>query len=419
MHFSFFTHPLHFWLSPIQPGSSYILKISVTYGKMWSKISVPARADHSWWSASAGWFLSAEVSQRLWGSAAAVVSSSDPVWSSCHVWEAVTDLWFLCLCLGWPALSNLPHVWALCAAFEPMFPWCDLHFCVKGRWTLWRAGCLWSSWLHVPCVQLSVGASSRCYSWNREEESERFPLVMENMPNISRKKKVPFFCFLPASSCFGFSFLFFYNCRRFQFRVAWGFSSCGKSGCSWRITQRLCHAKSAASLSIQTSTPPLDATAAAAEAGSQWAESTAPCHRATALSSSPLYRCGEGSVPCLYIQFLFLILQNRFHAFSMYSSYALHSNVCMKLDFNQHLKKKRLALRQCWSVSWFVYYFILTVIKLSWRLAVIPVRTIPVNCLWCHWQVSRARQNISRLTWSAGIFVVSKYLIHSDFCGAL
>lgn len=154
------------------------------------------------------------------------------------------------------------------------------------------------------------------------------------------KKKVPFICFLPASSCFGFSFLFFYNCRRFQFRAAWGFSSCGKSGCSWRITQRLCHAKSAASLSIQTSTPPLHATAAAAGAGCQWAESTAPCHRATALSSSPLSRCGEGSVPCLHIQFLFLILQNRFHAFSMYSSYALHSNVRMKLDFNQHLKKK-------------------------------------------------------------------------------
>lgn len=208
MHFSFFTHPLHFWLSPIQPGSSYILKISVTYGKMWSKISVPARADHSWWSASAGWFLSAEVSQRLWGSAAAVVSSSDPVWSSCHVWEAVTDLWFLCLCLGWPALSNLPHVWALCAAFEPMFPWCDLHFCVKGRWTLWRAGCLWSSWLHVPCVQLSVGASSRCYSQNREEESERFPLVMENMPNISRKKKSLLFAssLLPLALVFLFSF---------------------------------------------------------------------------------------------------------------------------------------------------------------------------------------------------------------------
>lgn len=228
--------------------------------------------------------------------------------------------------------------------------------------------------------------------------------------HFSKKKKSPFYLFPPCFLLLWFFFSLFYNCRRFQFRAAWG-----KSGCSCRITQRLCHAKSAASLSIQTSTPPLHATAAAAEAGSQWAESTASCHRATALSSSPLSRCGEG--PCLHIQFLFLILQN--HAFSMYSSYALHSNVCMKLDFNQHLKKKRLALRQCWSVSWFVYYFILTVIKLSWRLAVIPVRTIPVNCLWCHWQVSRARQNISRLTWSAGIFVVSKYLIHRDFCGAL
>lgn len=69
----------------------------------------------------------------LWGSVAAVVSNSDPVWSSCHVWEAVTDLRFLCLCLGWPALSNPPHVWALCAAFEPVFSWCDLCFCVKGR----------------------------------------------------------------------------------------------------------------------------------------------------------------------------------------------------------------------------------------------------------------------------------------------
>lgn len=414
MHFSFFTHPLHFWLSPIQPGSSYILKISVTYGKMWSRILVPARADHSWWSASAGWFLSAEVSQRLWGSAAAVVSSSDPVWSSCHVWEAVTDLWFLCLCLGWSALSNLPHVWALCAAFEPMFPWCDLHFCVKGRWTLWRAGCLWSSWLHVPCVQLSVGASSRCYSRNREEESERFPIIMENMPNISRKKKVPIICFLPASSCFGFSFLFFIIAEDSSselLEVNLDALAVSRSVFAMPKAQR--HFRYKHPPHPYMLPQPRQRQAASGQNPQRPATELLPCH------PPPCPAVEKGQCHACIYSFFFLILQNRFHAFSMYSSYALHSNVCMKLHFNQHLKKKRLALRQCWSVSWFVYYFILTVIKLSWRLAVIPVRTIPVNCLWCHWQVSRARQNISRLTWSAGIFVVSKYLIHRDFCGAL
>lgn len=98
--------------------------------------------------------ISAGQTWLCFGSAAAVVLNGDPAWSSCHVWEAVTDLWFLCLCLGWPALSNQPHVWALCAAFELVFPWCDLCFCVEGRLTLQPAGCLQPPWLHVTCVQL-------------------------------------------------------------------------------------------------------------------------------------------------------------------------------------------------------------------------------------------------------------------------
>ncbi|KAM7389410.1 hypothetical protein PAMP_023391 [Pampus punctatissimus] len=50
--------------------------------------------------------------------------------------------------------------------------------------------------------------------------------------------------------------------------------SCGKSGGSCRITLRLGHAKSAASLSTQTYIPPLPSTAAVAEAGSQQEEAT-------------------------------------------------------------------------------------------------------------------------------------------------
>ena len=54
--------------------------------------------------------------------------------------------------------------------------------------------------------------------------------------------------------------------------------SCGKSESSYRITLRLSHAKSTASLSTQTYIPPLPATTAVA--AGQWAEATEvlPCH---------------------------------------------------------------------------------------------------------------------------------------------
>lgn len=100
------------------------------------------------------------------GCAAAVVPNSDPGWSSCHVWEVVTDLWFLCLCLDWPALSNPPHVLALFATFEPAFPRRD--FALSGSWRFGRPDC-------------TLCASSRPARSDRKGGG-RFPLLlMENI----------------------------------------------------------------------------------------------------------------------------------------------------------------------------------------------------------------------------------------------
>lgn len=129
---------------------------------------------------------------------------------------------FVCLCLGWPALSNPPHLDFVCSFWAHVsLVW--LALCVKGTWTAWPAGCLQPHWLYVLYVQLSVQASSRCNSWNTEEREgkigARFPLLMKNILRISQKN-VSFICFLPASFCF----VFFFNYRRFQARATWGFS---------------------------------------------------------------------------------------------------------------------------------------------------------------------------------------------------
>lgn len=100
---------------------------------------------------------------------------------------------FVCLCLGWPALSNPPHLDFVCSFWVHVsLVW--LALCVKGTWTAWPAGCLQPHWLYVSYVQLSVQASSRCNSWNTEEREgkvrARFPLLMKNTLRISQKKSL-------------------------------------------------------------------------------------------------------------------------------------------------------------------------------------------------------------------------------------
>lgn len=100
--------------------------IAVTHlfgGEFWTQ----ANQRRLVWKATAdGLRVQIGFSQWLWGSAAAVALTPCEVHVMCS--EAVTDLRFLCRCLGRPVLSNLPHVWALCAAFESMFPCCNSCF---------------------------------------------------------------------------------------------------------------------------------------------------------------------------------------------------------------------------------------------------------------------------------------------------
>lgn len=75
---------------------------------------------HSWWSESRmGSLCGSEVQLQL--SCWPRMKFTPCVWRQ-------RQTWFLCRCLGWPALSNPPHVWTLCAVFELMFPCCNLCF---------------------------------------------------------------------------------------------------------------------------------------------------------------------------------------------------------------------------------------------------------------------------------------------------
>lgn len=129
---------------------------------------------------------------------------------------------------------------------------------------------------------------------------------MENILSISPKKCL-FYLFPP---CFLLLWVFFLIAEGSSQERLGVSPSCGKSGGSYGITLWLSHAKSAASLSTQTYIPPLPATAAVAEAVSQWAEATAPCHRGTALHppvKKGRARCFGSFRPLLQSQFQFLI----------------------------------------------------------------------------------------------------------------
>lgn len=154
----------------------------------------------------------------LWRSVAAVVSNSDPVCSSCHVWESVTDMWFLCVSV-WAGLNwAIGHMFELCV--QPL-SWCFLG--VTCTFVL-RAG--------EPCVLMPIATLITCsmspavcpsqllmhlpkHRRERREEWERRPSSV----NGKHTEHFSFICFLPVSFCFGF-----FYCRRFQPRATWGFS---------------------------------------------------------------------------------------------------------------------------------------------------------------------------------------------------
>lgn len=217
MHFSFFTHPLPGWPSPIQLGCSYVYKFTVTYGSSCRPQLMVSECRLISISAgqSAALRLSCSCRVEQWpcvefmscvgGSDRLVVSVS--LSGLACIEQSATCLGFVCS-LWAPCFLGVTCTFVLKGG-EPRgvrdaYGRADYMFCVSS--------CLWKPAPDAPRE-------------TEESESARFPLLMENMPNIS-PKNAPFICFLPASFGFGlFSFSFFFlNCRRFQFRAAWGFS---------------------------------------------------------------------------------------------------------------------------------------------------------------------------------------------------
>lgn len=135
-----------------------------------------------------------------------------------------------------------------------------------------------------------------------KSKSARFPSLNEkHTEHFSKKEKVSFICFLPASFCFGFFCLIAEDSNPERLEVS---SSCGKSGGSCRIALRLSCAKKH-SVTFDTNihpTPPLYRNRGRGRQPAGRSHSTLPQRfreRKRFCPSHPTLEKGQSSVPWL------------------------------------------------------------------------------------------------------------------------
>lgn len=112
-----------------------LLHVSIDYFQVLVLYEVGSHVkDHRWPSVSACWALSAQV--NLWLGARAQLQLSFQTVTLCGVHVMCGRQWQTCgLCVSvWAGLHwAIHHIWTLCAASEPTFPWCDLRFVLRGH----------------------------------------------------------------------------------------------------------------------------------------------------------------------------------------------------------------------------------------------------------------------------------------------